>query len=196
MAKSKCSVNGCEGKYNAKGYCSKHYHRWKSTGDPLRTMTHKEIYGTLEERFSKYIELIPESGCWIWTGCDNGRYGLFPHNGERYAHRVSWILHYGEIEEGKYVCHKCDIETCVNPAHLFIGTAKENHADMVKKGRQVIAVGEQRPASKLTEVDIPIIRKRINQMGWGRYAELGREYGVGEDAIRNIALGISWKHVS
>lgn len=79
-----------------------------------------------------------EGGCWEWQGCKNGRgYGHTTYRKNRCvrAHRVSWIVWNGDIPEGKYVCHKCDNPGCINPAHLFLGTHKENMRDMKTKNR-------------------------------------------------------------
>lgn len=51
------------------------------------------------------------------------------------AHRVSWIIFRGKIPKGKHVLHKCDTPLCVNPKHLFIGTALDNIRDCFNKGR-------------------------------------------------------------
>ncbi len=76
-------------------------------------------------------------GCWNWVGCltRNG-YGQGTYKQKRYsAHRASYSEFIGPIPSKLLVLHKCDNRRCINPEHLFIGTAKENTLDMVKKGR-------------------------------------------------------------
>lgn len=60
-----------------------------------------------------------------------------PGQNPRYAHRAAWELAHGRpVPDGMDVCHSCDVRHCVNPAHLFIGTAKDNIQDSIRKGRQ------------------------------------------------------------
>lgn len=75
--------------------------------------------------------------CWEWIGLKNETgYGTLTVRQQRWlAHRLSWTLHRGPIPNGLCVLHKCDFPPCVNPDHLFLGTRTDNHADMIRKGR-------------------------------------------------------------
>ena len=92
------------------------------------------------------ISYIPEpnSGCWIWTEKVLNRYGVIGFKKKIYkGHRLSFIIHKGEIPHKMNVCHKCDTPLCVNPDHLWVGTQKDNVHDMERKGRAVHPKGDR-----------------------------------------------------
>ena len=72
-------------------------------------------------------EAITETGCWVWLGSVT-QFGHGVCRGGA-AHRVSYELHKGEIPKGMYICHRCNVASCVNPNHLYAGTAIDNSND-------------------------------------------------------------------
>lgn len=92
----------------------------------------------LHERVRFHVDASAgPDACWPWTaGKANGGYGAIRYNGSIYrAHRIAWTIANGAIPQGMLVLHKCDNPPCCNPAHLFIGTHKDNSQDMARKGR-------------------------------------------------------------
>jgi len=86
-----------------------------------------------------WINVRKTDGCWLWTGAHkpSGYGDIWYRNRPQIAHRVSWQIYHGAIPKELHVLHSCDIPSCVNPAHLFLGTAKDNAADCIRKGRFV-----------------------------------------------------------
>lgn len=130
---------------------------------------------------------IPHSGCWIWMAYVGWEgYGEADVNQKRVkAHRLSWISHVGPIPGGMCVCHKCDVPSCVNPDHLFLGTLRDNNEDARRKGRMRGPVlpkhGERSKLSKLSDSDALAIYLSTDKM-----VDLAARYGVHPTTIFDI----------
>jgi HNH endonuclease len=102
---------------------------------PHRILNLKDKY---IKSFWKKVENTGEDSCWKWKGYKNrqgyGRIGIATSQCVN-AHRVSWVIHNGQIPNGMFVCHKCDNPECTNPRHLFIGSRQDNTNDMMIKKR-------------------------------------------------------------
>ncbi len=139
-------------------------------------------------RFHSFVMPEPMSGCWLWAGNGTDRYGTLKVHGKRTAaHRYSWMLHHGPIARGLNVCHKCDVTFCVNPSHLFLGTQKANHDDMVNKGRRAPFSGARNGRAKLTAEQAAQIRNDPRT-----YKQIAAEYGVSFGQVGQIKRGACW----
>ena len=148
---------------------------------------------TLLERFMDKLREEPNTGCWLWKGhVDSSGYGYMFLGGHRKAaHRLSWILQRGEIPDGYYVCHKCDIRNCVNPCHLFLGTPSDNARDKVEKNRHYF--GERHHGAKLTSSQVYRIKELL--AAGTPQAKIAAAFGVCRATVGNISCGKVWKHV-
>lgn len=140
-----------------------------------------------EQKFSKN-----KCECWPWTkGLFGMGYGAFWLNGRNHpASRISYILYIGKIPDERQINHRCNNRKCVNPAHLYAGTQKENLADAVRAGN-IGKQGEENYQAKLRNTDIPIIRRMI-QLGIF-HRVIAEQFGVRRQSITQIAIGRSWR---
>lgn len=140
----------------------------------------------LAERAWAKVERRGPDECWPWRGAQGaGQRGhiLRAGRGSAFvtAHRAIFEAVHGPVAEGLDVCHSCDNGLCCNPAHLFLGTHKENMLDMVRKERQ--------PNRTLTWADVRLIRADTSG---ATFTSLGRQFGVSRVQIKNILANRQW----
>ena len=151
----------------------------------------------IEDRFWARVE--KGDGCWLWKGCkQRSGYGRIASGDPSKpivegAHRIAYELQCGPIPHGLYVLHHCDVPACCRGSHLFLGTAKDNNADMHAKGRFVpptVSKGEGAPNAILSEAHVRRILASKET-----HDKLGASLGVAPSTIKAVRDGITWKHI-
>lgn len=140
---------------------------------------------------------IDDRGCWIWMLSKNSRnYGLAWNKPEQkvvLAHRLSYSIFIGPIPDGHHVLHRCDTPHCVNPAHLFTGTDRDNLIDCINKGRRP-KTGPTRGDCKnasLTKQEADKVKHAIASRT-GSLREVANETGISYHIIKDISRGRSY----
>jgi hypothetical protein len=129
--------------------------------------------------------------CLIWRGgTDKDGYPIARLRGvgRKRVTRVVFEEHHGPLATGQMACHSCDTPSCIEPSHLFAGTALDNKSDCVAKGRHVH--GTACHTNKLTEDQVRAILSDTRDG-----ATIGREYGVDRNNVYAIKQGKTWKHL-
>lgn len=154
-----------------------HWRRGKHVGD--------------EASIAKHSHVLP-NGCVEWTAAkDKQGYALFTPYGQpmKRLARYLYTQAHGPLEPTQFVCHRCDNTSCINVAHLFVGTTQDNMDDMKRKERQ--ARGEKHHKARLTEEQVREIRASHETND-----ALATKYNVNNGTIWFIRRGLTWKHVA
>jgi len=150
----------------------------------------------LEERFWSRVNIAGADECWEWRSTKQTYgYGILKIKGKmKGAHRLAWLFTNGEIPNGLWVLHKCDNPSCVNPNHLFLGTARDNAQDRARKGRNGNQNGEQGNNSKLINEQVLEIHTKYRTTSITQ-RELATQYEISQSQINNIVRGKEWRHL-
>jgi hypothetical protein len=159
-----------------------------------------------EQRFWAKVVIGHPSECWEWQGARfRTGYGRLSYNAsEVSAHRMAYRLTHGPIPPGMMVCHSCDNPPCVNPAHLSLGSCKDNLREASSKGRMggehshahlhpESRQGERNGRAKLTAAQITEIRELLAK--GLRPTAIAPQFGVSPSTIGRIRSCKSWSHL-
>lgn len=147
------------------------------------------------DRFWANVDKGSKDECWNYkANLDLRGYGRLKVNRKTVrVHRFSYELHYGQIPQGLYVCHSCDNPSCVNPAHLWLGTQSDNMKDCAQKDRQGRLLGETNPSAKLSETLVLEIRQSV--ASGARVVDVANNFNISVSLVYQIIRREVWGHI-
>lgn len=152
-----------------------------------------DLFSHKQQDFDNSYCTVPESGCWLWVRAQTpDGYGAF-REGKRkvLAHRHSLERIGINVPADSFVCHKCDTPSCVNPDHLYVGDARTNSADKVKRGRCRAGKWERNGSAKLTadQVKKILADNRVQHV-------IARDFGITQTHVSEIKNGKYWRGIA
>ena len=157
----------------------------------------------VKKRFEAKFVRLGVDECWEWTASKlpkgYGRFGVVRGvSSMTVAHRVAYVMYVGPLPKlpgwhGACVLHRCDNPGCVNPAHLFIGTQKDNLNDMDAKHRRVVVHPQPGVAMKHAKLNVEQVRAIRDDLR--NNCQIGREYGLSDTHVSYIKKRRVWKNV-
>jgi hypothetical protein len=182
-----CCIKDCELPVLAIGLCNKHWRRTKAHGSPVSVSSRSGLMKGLPQAERFWLQVVKTDFCWLWSGATDGDgYGVFSaklvEKTYKKAHRFSLSLATETaLDDRLVVLHACDNPRCVNPAHLSLGTTRDNVQDRVAKGRTRKKGQAIKPEIKLTDAQEQLILADPRP-----YSQIALDFGVDAGKIRNI----------
>jgi hypothetical protein len=144
-------------------------------------------------RFWKYVDKKSDNECWEWKGSlmKRGNYGQLRYKFKTLkSHRISFEIHYGKIEVGKHICHKCGNSKCCNPNHLYEGTPKENWHDAIKHNtaHKLPRIDPEKVHCAKLNFEIANEIRKSNEKG----VIIARKFNISPTMISRIRKNLAW----
>lgn len=188
MNKTVCSIHGCGQPHEARGWCRRHYLRWRAHGDP---QAGRILEGEASRFFHEEVLTYDGDECFIWPYGRRFGYGVINHQGKtKIVSRLVCELVNGPPPTEKYdAAHSCGKGKygCVTPAHIRWDTRAGNFADKLIHGTH--HRGERHGMSKLKAADVIEIRRLKGRL---TQREIAEKFGVNRVTVSDIWTGRKW----
>lgn len=185
---SLCSIPDCGKPSIAKGFCQKHYCRWKRHGDP--NFRYRKANGELLEFIENVVIPYKGQACLIWPFYRDKNGYARAGNGIIVSTMACERVNGPKPNPSDVAAHSCQNGHlgCVSPGHVRWISQKENIEEAVKGDR--FAKGESHVFCKLTEDDVRNIRNYLPDVS---HNHIARQFNVSPALIRNIRKRLQWK---